>query len=91
MAQTMSRCITQISPTVSTVQTLRQLIQKHSAVPSDPQTFVVSKVDDVHPNGKYGSITMTTLAVLHIPEQMETAVGAIALQTDSDRSVASEW
>ena len=53
MVKTAVRCIAPICLTVPTVQTLREFIRKHSAVPSDPHAaFVVSNVDDVDPNGK---------------------------------------
>ena len=91
MVKTAVRCITPISPTVPTMQTRRDFIRKRSAVPSDPHAaFVVSNVDDDDPNGKYGSITITTLAMPQIPEQMQMAVGAVALQTDSVGRVISE-
>ena len=42
------------------------------------------------PNEKYGSITMINPAMLQIPEQMQAAVGAAALQTDGDQWVVRE-
>ena len=60
------------------------LIRKHNAVPSDHHPpFVVSNVDDVDPNAKYSSITITIPAMLQIPQQMQAALGAVALQSDS--------
>ena len=60
-------------------------------MPSDTHAaFVVSNVSYVDAHGKYGIITINTLAMLQIALQMLASVGTVALQTTFDGLVTSE-